>query len=51
MSRYKEILDRKTQMEEREQEMKTRREEMEAEAQRRLEPEQELERLKEDNKR
>lgn len=49
--RYKELLDGKTQLEEREQEMKMEREEMEAEAQSRLERERELERLKEDNER
>lgn len=49
--RYKELLDGKTQLEEREREMKTEREKMETEAQRRLERERELERLKEDNDR
>lgn len=51
ISRYKELLDGKTQLEEREREMKAEREEMEAEAQRRQETERELERLKEDNER
>lgn len=51
ISRYKELLDGKTQLEEREREMKMEREEMEAEAQGRLERERELERLKEDNER
>lgn len=49
--RYKELLEGKTHVEEREREMKVQREEMEAEAQRRLERERELERLKEDNER
>ncbi|XP_062249558.1 coiled-coil domain containing 88A [Platichthys flesus] len=48
-ARYKELLDCKTQMEEREREMKMEREEMGAEAQRRLEGQRELERLREDN--
>lgn len=51
ISRYKELLDGKTQLEEREREMKAEREAMEAEAQRRQETERELERLKEDNER
>lgn len=51
ISRYKELLDDKTHLEEREREMKMEREEMEADAQRRLERERELERLKEDNER
>lgn len=51
ISRYKDLLDGKTQLEEREREMKMEREEMEAEAQRRLDRERELERLKEDNER
>ena len=50
-SRYKELEDGKTHLEEREREMKMEREEMEAEAQRRLETERELERLKDDNER
>lgn len=51
LSRYKELLEGKTQLEEREREMKMEREEMEAEAQRRLEKERELDRMKEDNER
>lgn len=51
MLRYKELLDGKTQLEEREREMKLEREKMETEAQRRVERERELERLKEDNDR
>ncbi|XP_039976668.1 coiled-coil domain containing 88A isoform X3 [Xiphias gladius] len=50
-ARYKELLDGKTHLQEREREMKMEKEEMEAEAQRRLERERELERLKEDNER
>ncbi|XP_056295947.1 coiled-coil domain containing 88A isoform X2 [Pseudoliparis swirei] len=50
-ARYKELLDGKAQVDERELEMKMERKEMEAEAQRRLERERELERLKEDNER
>jgi len=50
-SRYKELLDGKTQLEEKEREMKVERDKMEAEAQRRLERERELERLKEDSER
>lgn len=49
--RYKELLDGRIQLEEREQEMNLEREEMEAEAQRRLERERELERLKDDYER
>lgn len=51
ISRYKELLDGKTQLEEREREIKMEKEAMEAEAQRRLERERELERLKEENER
>lgn len=51
ISRYKELLDGNTQLEEREQEIKMEREKMEAEAQRRMEQERELERLKDDNER
>ncbi|XP_034399930.1 girdin isoform X2 [Cyclopterus lumpus] len=50
-ARYKELLDGKSQLDERELEMKMERKEMEAEAQRRLERERELERLKENNER
>ncbi|XP_068571045.1 coiled-coil domain containing 88A [Cebidichthys violaceus] len=50
-ARYKELLDGKSQLDERELEVKMERKEMEAEAQRRLERERELERLKEDNER
>ncbi|XP_041846411.1 coiled-coil domain containing 88A [Melanotaenia boesemani] len=49
--RYKELLDSKTQLEEKEREIKVEREKMETEALRRLEREQELERLKEDYER
>ncbi|CAG5990265.1 unnamed protein product [Menidia menidia] len=49
--RYKELLDGKTQLEEKEREMKVEKEKMEAVAQRRLEMERELERLKDDNER
>lgn len=48
---YKELLDAKSQLEEREREMKMEREEMEAEAQSRLEQEREVARLKEDSER
>lgn len=51
LSRYKELLDGKTQLEEREREMNREREKMEAGAQRRLEGERDLERLKDDNDR
>lgn len=51
LSRYKELLDGKTQLEERERETNREREKMEAEAQRRLEGERDLERLKDDNDR
>lgn len=50
-SRYKEHLDRKTQLEEEEREIKLERQKMEAEAQRTLERERELERLRDDNER
>ncbi|XP_024139842.1 coiled-coil domain containing 88A isoform X1 [Oryzias melastigma] len=49
--RYKELLGGKAQLEEREKEMKMEREAMEAEAQKKLETERELERMKEDNER
>ena len=49
--RYKELVDGKTQLEDREQEMNLQREEMDSEAQRRQERERELERLKDDNER
>ncbi|TNN52730.1 Protein Daple [Liparis tanakae] len=48
---YKELLDGKSQLEERELQMKKERKELEAEAQRRLERERELERLRDDNER
>lgn len=51
LSRYKELLDGKTQLEEREREMNREREKMEAGTQRRLEGERDLERLKDDNDR
>lgn len=51
ISRYKELLDGKSQLEEREREMKAEREAMEAQAQRRQETERELERLKEESER
>lgn len=51
LTRYKELLDGKMLLEEREQEMNREREKMEAEAQRRLEGERDLERLKDDNDR
>lgn len=51
LSRYKELLDGKAQLEEKEREMKREREKMEAEAQRRLEGERDLEKLKDDNDR
>lgn len=49
--RYKELLEGEAQLKEREREMDRQRREMEAGAQRRLESERELERLKEDNDR
>lgn len=51
LSRYKELLDGKAQLEEKEREMNREREKMEGEAQRRLEGERDLERLKDDNDR
>ncbi|KAM8907853.1 coiled-coil domain containing 88A isoform 2-T3 [Spinachia spinachia] len=50
-ARYKELLDLKSQLNERELEMKMEKRQMEAEAQRRLERERELQRLKEENER
>lgn len=44
--RYKELLEREAQLEERQREMDVKRQEMESEAQRRLETKRELERLK-----
>lgn len=49
--RYKELLEREAQLEERQREMDLQRQEIESEAQRRLESERELERLKDDNDR
>lgn len=50
-SRYKELMDSKTQLEEREREIKMERQKMEDEAQGRLGRERELERLREDSER
>lgn len=50
-TRYKELLEREAQLEERQREMDLQRQEMESEAQRRLESQRELERLKDGNDR
>lgn len=49
--RYKELLEKEAQLEERQREMDLQRQEMESEAQRRLESERQLERLKDDHDR
>ena len=49
--RYKELLEREGQLEVRQQEMDRQRQEIESEAQRRLESQRELEKLKDDNNR